>query len=480
VNIVEAMDDPTLFGPWFAGDSWDGWRAILKGAFALRMTPDEQAFFRQVAERVPPKQRVRELWIIAGRRGGKDSIASLIAAYTAALFDQKTAKLRPGERAICTCLATDRDQAKIVLGYTKAYFTELAPLHAMVEDDLANAIALDNSVDLSIGTANYRAPRGRPILLAVLDEVGLWRDETTATPDVETYRALVPGMSTVPDAMLIGISTPYRKAGLLWQKYRDHFGRAGDVLVIKAPSLLLNPTLDPAIIEKALAEDPDAARAEWLAEFRNDVDSFVSADVVDAVVVPGRHELPPLSSIRYAAFIDPAGGSGGDSFTLAITHSEGDCAILDAVREVRPPFSPDQVIDDFAKLLSSYRVQRVRGDRWGGEFPRERLRAKGIGYDIAEKPKAEIYREALPLLNSGRVELLDLPRLKAQFIGLERRTARGCRDSIDHAPGGHDDIANVVAGALLMALDATSKPMIVSDAVIARARDWSTARARRF
>ena len=40
----------------------------------------------------------------------------------------------------------------------------------------------------------------------------------------------------------------------------------------------------------------------------------------------------------------------------------------------------------------------------------------------------------------------------AQLCGLERRTARGGRDSIDHAPGGHDDLANAVAGAAALAL----------------------------
>jgi hypothetical protein len=54
-------------------------------------------------------------------------------------------------------------------------------------------------------------------------------------------------------------------------------------------------------------------------------------------------------------------------------------------------------------------------------------------------------------LNSGRVELLDLPRLADQLTGLERRTARSGKDSIDHAPGTHDDIANAVAGSLLLA-----------------------------
>ena len=54
--------------------------------------------------------------------------------------------------------------------------------------------------------------------------------------------------------------------------------------------------------------------------------------------------------------------------------------------------------------------------------------------------------DMLPALNSGRVELPPDDRLVNQLIGLERRTARGGRDSIDHAPGGHDDRANVIAG----------------------------------
>jgi len=47
--------------------------------------------------------------------------------------------------------------------------------------------------------------------------------------------------------------------------------------------------------------------------------------------------------------------------------------------------------------------------------------------------------------------LLDLPRLAAQLCSLERRTSRGGRDSIDHPPGGHNDIANAPTGALLNA-----------------------------
>jgi hypothetical protein len=69
-----------------------------------------------------------------------------------------------------------------------------------------------------------------------------------------------------------------------------------------------------------------------------------------------------------------------------------------------------------------------------------------IAYEPAVQPKSDLYRELLPAINSRRVDLLDDARLFAQIVGLERRTARGGRDSIDHAPGAHDDVANAAAG----------------------------------
>ena len=125
MNIVETISDPNLFEPWFAGASWDNWKTILKAAFALPMTDDERAFFRSVADRDPPATQVRELWIIAGRRAGKDSIASVIAAQAASFFEP-AGKLRGGERAVVMCLAVDRSQSAIVLNYIRSYFTDIS------------------------------------------------------------------------------------------------------------------------------------------------------------------------------------------------------------------------------------------------------------------------------------------------------------------------------------------------------------------
>src|SRR5262249_38333894 len=162
-------------------------------------------------------------------------------------------------------------------------------------------------------------------------------------------------------------------------------------------------------------------------------------------------ELPPLSDTRYLGFVDPSGGSQ-DSMTLAIGHYEAKTKVdpgtivLDAIHERKPPFSPWDVVRDFVEVLKMYRVRTVVGDRYGGEFAREPFRKLGIEYRVAEKPKSDLYRDFVPLLNSRRVELLDHPRLITQLTQLERRTSRGGRDSIDHGPNSHDDVINAVAG----------------------------------
>jgi hypothetical protein len=152
--------------------------------------------------------------------------------------------------------------------------------------------------------------------------------------------------------------------------------------------------------------------------------------------------------------------------TLAIAHKEKDVAILDCVREVRPPFSPESVTRDFAIVLKSYRISKVIGDRYAGEWVTEQFKSNGISYELAEQAKSDIYRDVLPLMNSGKVELLDLAKLEAQFVGLERRMARSGKDSIDHAPGAHDDLANAACGALLRA--GSYRPMRINPDVVAR------------
>jgi hypothetical protein len=141
---------------------------------------------------------------------------------------------------------------------------------------------------IAVHSNSFRTVRGRTLIAAIFDEVAFWRDETSATPDVEVYRAVLPSLATT-QGMLIGISTPYRKLGLLHQKHRDHFGEnRDDVLVVQGGTQAFNPTLSDATIAAQRLVDPTAATSEWDAEFRTDICSFLDDQLIDAAVEPGR------------------------------------------------------------------------------------------------------------------------------------------------------------------------------------------------
>jgi hypothetical protein len=433
------------------GPTWARWVAFLKVLFALPLEADDlAAFSRFTARDAAPTAPLAEAWAIAGRRAGKSSVAALVAAYLAACRDYR-AVLRPGERGVVMCVAADRAQARVILGYVKALFAHphLAPL---VARRLRDAVELRTGVAVEVHTASYRSTRGYTAVGAVLDEVAFWpTDEGSAEPDAEVLAAIRPAMATVPGALLLAVSTPYAQRGELFKTYERHYGRAdSDVLVWRAASREMNPNLSAAVVRRAYEDDAARAAAEWGAEFRRDVEAFLDGEAVRAVTVPGRRELPPAAGAAYIAFADPSGGSQ-DSFTLAIAHVAEGRAVLDLVRERRPPFSPDDVVREYAEVLAAYGLSRVTGDRYGGEWPRERFAVHGIRYEPAQHPKSDLYRALLPLVNASRVELLDLPRLAGQLAGLERRVARGGRDSVDHPPGGRDDLANAAAGALVLA-----------------------------
>lgn len=450
LTILDAINDPHLFKPWFkTGTDWTAWVAFLCSLFALDMTEEQAAVYRSCTGRKTlPTGTANEAWLVCGRRAGKSFILALIAVFLACFHDFKPF-LSPGERGTVFVIATDRKQARIILRYIRALLTHVPMLSRMISREWAEGFDLSNSVTIEVATASFRSVRGYTLVAVLCDESAFWSSEETANPDYEVLNALRPGMATIPNAMLLCASSPYAKRGALWDAYRRHFGKDGDpVLVWQAATRIMNPSVPESFIAEALERDPANAAAEYGANFRNDIEAFISREAVEAVVSTSVRERPPISGIKYSAFVDPSGGSA-DSFTLAIAHlSEDKAAILDAIRERKPPFSPEDVVSEFAAFLKSYGISKVTGDRYGGEFPRELFKKHGITYEPAAKPKSELYRETLPLINSKACDLLDHPKLVAQLLGLERRTARSGKDSIDHGPNGHDDIANSVAGAL--------------------------------
>src|SRR5262249_30881520 len=153
---------------------------------------------------------------------------------------------------------------------------------------------------------------GRTCCAAIFDEVAWWRDDTTATPDSEVYTAVLPSLVTT-GGMLVGISSPYRRAGLMHAKHKRYFGTdSDDTLVVQGSTLTFNKTLDPAAIAAQQEADPTAARSEWDAQFREGVSGFLDDELIDSAIDRARPlELPPRPGVFYKAYVDASGGAVG-------------------------------------------------------------------------------------------------------------------------------------------------------------------------
>jgi hypothetical protein len=324
-------------------------------------------------------------------------------------------------------------------------------LSQLIAARTADTLTLTTGITLDVRSASFRRLRGMTNVAVLADECAFWMSDESSNPDTEIIAAARPTVATT-GGPIIAISSPHARKGLLWEMYRRHYGPDGapDVLVAHGDSRTFNPSLSQSVVDRAMELDAAAASAEYGAQFRTDIEGFIAREVVEACIDNGVRERPQIRTNIYTAFCDPSGGSS-ESMTLAISHVEGNTTILDLVREVSPPFSPEATVAEFADIMAKYRISTVHSDKYGAEWVAEQFRKNRIHLQPSERSKSDLYRELLPMLNAGSVALLDNDRLLLQLTMLERRTARGGKDSIDHPRGAHDDLANAVAGALVSA-----------------------------
>jgi len=456
MTIIEAFRDPELFGrlPLFADlASWNRWLVFHKAWSALPMTADEmQIYTRHTGRQTPPTTTPSEVYVAAGRRSGKSFMAALIAVFLSCFRDYRP-YLAPGERAMVLCIANDRDQAAIILRYIRAFLTDVPMLAATIERETADSIELTNRVTIAVATCSYRAVRGVTLVAAIADEIAFWRVDG-ANPAHEVLTALRPAMATIPGALLLCISTPYSKSGVLYEALRDYHGTDhADVLTWRATSLEMNPTLSSQRIDRARQHDAAAAASEWDAEFRADLETFLDVEMLTACIETDVTERPPVEGIAYVAAVDMSGG-GPDASVLAIAHAEkrgGEAppVVLDLCRGWRTP-NVEAVVGEMAEHLRRYRATQVVGDKYAGEWVPAAFKRHGISYRHATRTRSEAYIELHPLIATGRAALLDHGALLKELRQLERRTGRG-RDVVDHPPRLHDDHANAAALALVAA-----------------------------
>ncbi|WP_363348294.1 hypothetical protein [Methylocystis echinoides] len=451
IPIREALTDPNLLGAELSGASWLPMRTLAIAAMGEPLTEDERPIFSKLTggRECESLQRAKRLVVVAGRRSGKSRIAAALAIYFALLCDHSH-NLSVGEVGVVLVCAQNVEQAKVVFSYCLG----LVQSQPILCKELANATALTvtfkNGIQISVRPSSFRGLRGVTCVAAICDESAFWFTEESAStnPDSEIINGAIQPALMTTRGMLIVISSPYARKGVLWKFYNKHFGPKGDPLTIVAQgaSRDFNPSIDEDEIQAALEEDYALAQSEWLGQFRTDLEGFLSMEAIRACVAPGVYEIAPSFDLTYSAFVDAATGSGQDDFAMAIGHLEGDVLIVDALRAFTPPFSPENVVTELSELLSYYGVTRVHGDNFASGFVRELFTKKGVAYEPVKLNTSELYLNLLGTINAKKIQLLDDTKSINQLANLERRTGFAGKDRVSHPVGMHDDVSNVIAG----------------------------------
>ncbi len=162
IPFRRALRDKNILGSVFGDLSTRrNWEAIAAALFAEPPGPGDRKIFRELTGRRNwPKEPAREIYQAIGRRGGKSSFAAAVGVYIATMADYSQV-LSPGEQAHVVLLAVDRSQAKVLLGYVKAYFSEVDMLRQMVIRETADGVELSNGCVISVHTSSFRSIRGR-------------------------------------------------------------------------------------------------------------------------------------------------------------------------------------------------------------------------------------------------------------------------------------------------------------------------------
>lgn len=453
LSIIDAINSETAFKGFFKDiKTWRAWMTFfqaLTGA-QVRSKADIQLIRDCTGLASPPTKPAKEAFLVCGRRSGKSTISALLAVFYA-IWGGWEKYLSPGERCKVFVIAVNMDQADVIIGKVKALLDLNSFMRSQVERMLKYSVKLKSGVDIEIKPASWRTVRGFSVGLLIMEELAFFRFESESVlRDKEIYTAIKPGMTTIKNSLTIGISTPFARQGLLYEKHRQHWGKAGRVLIWQAPTWVMNKTLKEKDIEAEHLETlgPAEYGAEYQAKFREDIESYLPLQIIERAIVDGRTELLPESGVSYMAFCDPSEGlsKGGDSMTFSIGHVHEKKIIIDLLSEFRPPFDPAVVIGDIARSCRAYGISEMTQDRHAIGWISKDLRAHNIDVEVAKSTKSELYGYFSVLMNKDLVQLPDSERLKKQLIGLQRTLKGGKSVKIDHYRSGKDDCANAVAG----------------------------------
>ena len=227
---------------------------------------------------------------------------ALVGAFEAILSGNEK-KLSTGEIPLVAILSPTRNQSRIIFSYLKGVFDSTPLLKNEIAEQDKYSFKLKNGVEIAIVTGSPTSSRGFSVIAAIVDEIAMFglSEESKVRSDTELVRALRPSLATTGGRLLC-VGTPYAAMGYAYQTWKRNYGNnEGNVLVWNAPATYHESHTSQQVVDNALAEDAIAAAVEYCIRpglFREDIDTFISREVVENLVIKGRSELPPIYNVH--------------------------------------------------------------------------------------------------------------------------------------------------------------------------------------
>jgi hypothetical protein len=396
-----------------------------------------------------------------GRRGGKSTLADVLALYDCIARDHLRGFLLPDEPRIAGIVAQNQERARRHIARCSSWVKRNPRLKRMLVKDETDELGFSNGSAIVAFPCSSRSLRGDAWSLAILDELAHFVDTTDGPASAQRiYEAAAPALAQFADAgWMISISTPGWQSGQFFKLVQQaQSGEYPAMHYASKTSREMNPRLSAAWLDKQRVKDPDLYRREYLAEFVAAGAFLDSLDVL-ACVRRGSGVLPPVQTNRYRGAIDPAFAQ--DNFSLGIAHVEGETVIVDGVW-VWHRGGFEHTLDEVVAVAKRYRIDTLRTDQFSSQAVLEGLARRGLG--CYPKPwdnmgKYEAFSRLKAGLATRQVQLPDDEGLTSELLTLEARPTRSGATFIGASGGAKDDRATVLAALM----DMTSKALSPGD-----------------
>jgi hypothetical protein len=422
--------------------------AIARAFDGQPLTDAELEWFQRYTGRSAPRAGGYPYLVeLFGRQCGKSEMAAAHGAQAGAVAAVS------GQRDVAVVLMAQDTRASIRVAFTYIRrFFERPLLRDLVVAVRQESIELAGNVSVVVMPCRPAAPRGLRVVRFVLDEFAHFLSTDNRPLDKQAWAAALPTLLTTA-GKLIALTSPRLLSGLAGALYQRHYGQDdSDVLIVRAPSIAMNPTLSDEALRQIRDSAPDDAPAELDGEFLMDACALIDEELIDAAVDRGVTVRRPVAE-RHVAHVDVSTGASrtSDRWAVAVAHRAHGCGVVDALLVIQPPFSVATACAQTAALCRSFGIREIYGDAFARGFSEAAFAAVGLRWRPAGRTTSDSYIEFAAHLSSGRVRLLDREELLRELRTLERRRG-AARDRIDHRRGTHDDAAAAVAGAVVGAL----------------------------